>query len=224
MSSQQRGTIVRMPPRSLAPYWTVLIPVKETHVAKSRLYRLSQQQRATLAVAFAVDAASAALECPWVRRVVAVTNDAAAREELTALSVMAISDAPDAGLNAALRHGEGVVRQMDADTGVAAMSADLPALTPGSLSAVFGAERGPRWFVPDAIGLGTTLLAARAPVSLQPMFGPRSRAAHKESGAAEVIVPGLEGLRRDVDTDADLSDAVRLGVGPRTDKALTAHL
>lgn len=183
---------------------------------------MSQRQRATLAMAFAVDAAGAALECPWVRRVVAVTNDAGARAELRTAGVEVIADVPDAGLNAALSHGEAAIRSHDSEGGLAAMSADLPALTPGSLTEAFESARAPRWFVPDAAGVGTTLLATRPPAGLNPRFGPDSRAAHHRSGAVEVAAPGLAPLRRDVDTDADLSEALRLGVGPRTDKALSS--
>ena len=32
----------------------------------------------------------------------------------------------------------------------------------------------------------------------------------------ELALPGLDGLRRDVDTVADLRDAARIGLGPRT--------
>ena len=76
----------------------------------------------------------------------------------------------------------------------------------------------------DAAGIGSTLLTARPGVELGPRFGERSRAAHRSSGAVELAAsPGaLAGLRRDVDTEVDLWDAVRLGVGPATTDAL-AH-
>ncbi len=52
--------------------------------------------------------------------------------------------------------------------------------------------------------------------SSTPRFGPRSRAAHAASGAVALEVGPVPGLRRDVDTEVDLWDAGRLGLGPAT--------
>lgn len=205
-----------------APIWTIIIPVKDTTVAKTRLSDHSAAQRAMLAVAFALDAASAAARCEFVRRVVAVSNDEAARDELSALGVEVVADVPDAGINPALDHAADVVRSADPTSAVAAMSADLPALRSSSLAAAI-ALAGPadRWFVADRSGTGTTMLAARPGVRLNPQFGPASAAAHRASGA--VAVEGdFEALRGDVDTEADLRSALILGVGPRTQAALVA--
>lgn len=38
----------------------------------------------------------------------------------------------------------------------------------------------------------------------------------------ELLLPGLDGLRRDVDTIADLRDAARIGLGPHTSAAAAA--
>ena len=66
----------------------------------------------------------------------------------------------------------------------------------------------------DAAGTGTVLLAA-AGTALLPAFGAGSARRHAESGARR-----LDGrwpsLRRDVDTVADLAEAVRLGLGRHT--------
>jgi 2-phospho-L-lactate guanylyltransferase len=56
-----------------------------------------------------------------------------------------------------------------------------------------------------------------------PRFGGRSRAAHRAAGAVELMLEGIASVRRDVDTEVDLWDALRLGVGPRT-KAVAAEL
>jgi 2-phospho-L-lactate guanylyltransferase len=79
------------------------------------------------------------------------------------------------------------------------------------LEAVPAAARG---FVADAVGSGTTLLAARAPAELAPAYGAGSGDRHRASGATELVAP--PGLRRDVDTPADLREALALGVGVRT--------
>ena len=71
-------------------------------------------------------------------------------------------------------------------------------------------------FVPDAAGTGTTMLTAAAGTALDPRFGERSCAAHAASGAVRLSPADAAGLRRDVDTEVDLWDALRLGVGPAT--------
>lgn len=198
------------------------MPVKETTRAKSRLAGFTPDQRAQLALAFALDAATAARQCAHVREIVAITNDDRARPAFGDLGVTVVADDPDDGLNPALAHGARQVRQGDRHTHIAAMSGDLPALTGESLEVAFEAAARPQWFVPDTNGSGTTLLAARAPRLPTPAFGPNSRAAHLGLGAEEVVGSGLAQLRRDVDTVADLRDAVHLGVGAHTSALLEA--
>ena len=53
-----------------------------------------------------------------------------------------------------------------------------------------------------------------------PRFGHRSRAAHRRAGVVELTDAGLASLRRDVDTEVDLYDAQRLGLGQRSVLAL----
>jgi 2-phospho-L-lactate guanylyltransferase len=48
------------------------------------------------------------------------------------------------------------------------------------------------------------------------MFGGPSRRRHAASGVCELLLDGIPGLRRDVDTPDDLRTAVALGAGPRT--------
>jgi 2-phospho-L-lactate guanylyltransferase len=48
------------------------------------------------------------------------------------------------------------------------------------------------------------------------MFGGASRRRHAASGACELLLDGIPGLRRDVDTPDDLRTAVDLGAGART--------
>lgn len=203
------------------PVWTIIIPVKDTRFAKTRLSPLGQPVRARLALAFALDAVSAALASPVVRRVLVVTNDAEAGDALAGVGATVTADAPDAGLNPAIVHGSRVARTDEPEAWVAAMSGDLPALRAEDLTEGMAAADGlAHWFVPDSIGVGTTLLAATGGTRLSPAFGPQSRAGHLALGAVEVTGNGLERLRRDVDTEADLWEAVRLGVGPFTAAAL----
>jgi 2-phospho-L-lactate guanylyltransferase len=130
------------------------------------------------------------------------------------------------GLNAALRHGAAVAARRWPGTGLAALTADLPALGPAELAAALraaAAAPGRAAFVPDAAYVGTTLYAVAPGGEFRPLFGGASRARHAASGATEVDLPDTAGLRRDVDTPDDLRAALTLGAGPRT-AALAAEL
>jgi 2-phospho-L-lactate/phosphoenolpyruvate guanylyltransferase len=198
--------------------WTLVIPVKPLARAKSRLSDTATDGlRPGLALAFAQDTVAAALACPAVKDVAVVTDDSLAGRELGALGARIVSDEPHGGLNAALAHAAAVVRATRPESAVAALNADLPALRPLELARVLdAATEFPRAFLPDAAAIGTTLLAAREGVELQPAFGTDSRARHRASGAAELVLDTVDSVRQDVDTGADLRAALALGVGPRT--------
>ena len=199
--------------------WTIIIPVKNLSLAKSRLVDFTPAHRRELALAFALDTVTAALETSLVRRVVVVTSDPDAKP-CADLGAELLDDRPDAGLNPALAHAAQVIRGTDPDASIAALSADLPALTTLELATVFDLMDSPYWFVGDAAGTGTTLLAARGGHRLAPAFGPTSYAEHRALGAQEASFDGLARLRQDVDTPADLKEAIRLGVGRHTRNAL----
>ena len=227
--------------------WTVLLPVKVLARAKSRLAVLAGDRRGELALALASDTVAAVLACPPVARVVVVTSDPVAGPLLAGLGAIIVADpagraagaggapraaAGDLGvqdaLNAALRHGAAVAARRWPGTGLAALTADLPALRPGELAAVLraaaaGGAQDRAAFVPDAAGIGTTLYAVPPGGEFRPLFGGASRARHAASGAVELELDDMTGLRRDVDTPEDLRAALTLGAGPRT-TALAAEL
>jgi 2-phospho-L-lactate guanylyltransferase len=128
-------------------------------------------------------------------------------------------------LNAALRHGASVAARRWPGTSLAALTADLPSLDPAELSAALRATGalGRAAFVPDAACVGTTLYAVPFGGEFLPSFGGTSRARHASSGAAELRLDDMAGLRRDVDTPDDLRAALALGTGPNT-AALAARL
>ena len=206
--------------------WSVVLPVKRLAVAKSRLRgALDGVPHEELALALARDTVAAALACPLVAEVVVVTSDPAATDALGALGARTVADpeltgpelgAPGvSGLNAAVTHGAATV---DAGRPVAALTADLPALRPAELAAALDTAAGAgvdRWFVPDAAGTGTVLLAAAVGTALRPGFGAGSAVRHQRSGAVR-HGGDWPTLRRDVDTAADLADAARLGLGRHT--------
>ncbi len=197
--------------------WLLVIPVKVLARAKSRLTGLGREDRAGLALAMAADTVAAATACPAVGQVIVVTDDDGAREALSALGATVIGAEPAGGLNAALTFGAAYAARRWPAAGVAGLAADLPALRAAELGrALAAAARWPQAFVPDAAGTGTTMYAAVAGEPFGPRFGPGSRDAHRASGAAELDLAGVPGLRTDVDTLADLRIAAAIGVGPRT--------
>ncbi|MGW1598374.1 2-phospho-L-lactate guanylyltransferase [Streptomyces sp. NPDC002343] len=198
--------------------WTLVIPLKPLARAKSRLAdAVGDGERPGLVLAFAQDTVGAALACAEVSDVAVVTDDELAGRELAALGARIVPDVPGGGLNAALAHGAAVVRQNRPGAAVAALNADLPALRPAELSRVLAAATEfPRAFLPDTAGVGTTLLAAAGGRALRPAFGVDSRARHRASGATELALTGVDSVRQDVDTGADLRTALVLGVGRHT--------
>ncbi|MCV2396045.1 2-phospho-L-lactate guanylyltransferase [Actinotalea sp. M2MS4P-6] len=192
--------------------WTLVLPVKRLEAAKSRL-DVAADARAELALAFALDTLAAVAACEQVEDVVVVTSEPRVPE----IGIRVVAD-PGGGLLAAIGAGLAAVAQ---DRPVAVLLGDLPALRPEELDAALAAAARHRSaMVADLDGTGTTLLTARRAADLDPRFGPGSRAAHEAAG--HVLLDAGDGLRRDVDTAADLAAVVRLGVGPATAAVIAA--
>jgi 2-phospho-L-lactate/phosphoenolpyruvate guanylyltransferase len=210
----------------------VVVPAKLLAHAKTRLVPLTAglgeqagDRHRELVLALLTDTVTAALGSSAVAGVLVVTDDPRAAAAVTAVGARTIGDEPAAGLNAALVHGARVARATGAEA-VAALSSDVPALPSAELTAALAAaEVHRRSFVADADGTGTTLLCV-TDGDLDPRFGRGSAAAHAAGGA--VPLPGnWPGLRRDVDTPADLAAARALGLGAATGalagRLLAAH-
>ncbi|MGN0065376.1 MAG: 2-phospho-L-lactate guanylyltransferase [Nocardioides sp.] len=203
-----------MSENSVAPACVVLLPVKPPGRGKSRLVGLPDHERATLAAAFALDTASAALDCPAVDAVLAVTDDHHFARRLLGLGCAVIPDGVTNDLNGSLRQAALEAARRWPGARPVALTADLPCLTPEDLATALSALTGSAAFVRDAAGTGTTLYSA--PTSqFRPRFGQDSAQAHASAGAREVGTD-LASLRRDVDTVADLGVAMVLGLGPHT--------
>lgn len=197
--------------------WSLVVPIKVLAHAKSRLAPFAGPHRPALALAMAEDTVAAALACPDVARVIAVTDDRHATAALAGLGAVVVPDQPRSGLNAALRHGAALACARWPGSGIGALAADLPALRPADLSLGLRAAREwPQAFVPDASGSGTTLYAVRPGTAFRPHFGPGSAARYRAAGAVPLTLAGLVSLRRDVDVPEDLCGAADLGLGPRT--------
>jgi len=197
--------------------WSVLMPVKVLADAKSRLAALAGERRGELALALACDTVTAVLACAEVARVIVITDDQVAAAALAGLGALVVPDEPRDGLNAALRHGAAYASARWPGSGTAALSADLAALRAGEIGrALRAASAWPAAFVADAAGDGTTLFTAKPGTPFRPAFGAGSRARHAAGGAVELDLGAVPGLRRDVDTPADLRGAAELGLGPRS--------
>lgn len=208
--------------------WSVVVPVKESSHAKSRLQPPDPLSRPELARAVAADTLAAVCRAIVPEDVTVVTADDGAASVARELGAVVVDD-PGAGLDAAAVAGlvaarERMVRRRrgsgaaSTDDGYAVLLGDLPALHPDDLRAALAACAAyPRAVVPDAQGTGTVLLTgiSEPPV---PRFGSGSAARHAED--ATLLDLDLPRLRRDVDTAADLADALALGVGPGTAAAL----
>jgi 2-phospho-L-lactate guanylyltransferase len=198
------------------------MPVKRLALAKTRLAEVAGEHRIALALAFALDTATAALACESVAALVVVTDEPDALHALTQIGALVVADGPDAGLNPALAHGADAAAGAHPGTAIGAISADLPALRPGELQAALTAAPATgAAFVRDAEGSGTTTLLARRRGDFAPAFGPESAAAHLSGGAVELHGDAFPSLRQDVDTPADWAKALAMGVGSYT--AAVAH-
>ncbi|WP_411719612.1 2-phospho-L-lactate guanylyltransferase [Mycetocola sp.] len=190
--------------------WVVVIPVKGTPQAKSRM-----DPSPGLALAIALDTVEAALAAADVL----VVTSASAAESFEDIGARVVID-EGGGLNDAASHGLAV----ENDGNRAVLLGDLPALQPDELTeALEMALRFPRAFVPDTERQGTSLITARTGVAHRPAFGTGSRAAHQDRGYVELDVNPQSGLRRDVDTRTHLREIPPARLGSRTRRILEEY-
>ncbi len=205
--------------------WVAIVPAKGAPKAKSRL---DHDNRAELAEAFALDTVAALLAAPAITDVYVVTGDEQLARHLASLGAHIVAEPiPSTGddpLNAAIAAGIDAVRPAQPAANLAVFTGDLPSLTAADIELALAlAAAHDLSMVPDADGSGTAVLLARAGTPLTPRFGPGSRAAHEQAGHHPLDIPASSSIRRDVDTVADLAEALHLGVGPHT-SALIARL
>lgn len=198
--------------------WSVIIPVKTTQAAKTRL-ELPGTDRPQLALAIALDTIAAAARAEAAGEVLVVTSDADVQAGVDQIDGASWISDPGMGLNGAARAG---LERATHDARVA-MLGDLPALRPTDLDrALLAASSEERSFVPDVEETGTVFVAWRNPATFEPHFGSGSAVKHADAGHALLPVPATSTLRRDVDTVEQLDAAYELGVGPRTAALLNA--
>jgi 2-phospho-L-lactate/phosphoenolpyruvate guanylyltransferase len=198
--------------------WHVIVPVKHSARAKSRLRPPAGVPRRDLALAIALDTLDTVLAVVPARQVFVVTEDPEIRLQLRGSGVVLVDD-PGRGLNAAVGAGISAVCTHAPHTPAAVLLGDLPALNAvelaSGLAACAAAEAA---VVPDHEGSGTVLLTHHDAARLVPRFGTGSAARHARS--ATTLHLELPRLRTDVDNDASLDLVRQLGVGPWTSRLL----
>ncbi|MEU3885743.1 2-phospho-L-lactate guanylyltransferase [Streptomyces sp. NPDC029041] len=205
----------------MAPEWTVVLPVKPLHRAKSRL----AFSRRELAWAFFKDTLVAVLDTAAVAQILVVTSDRNAAAEARSRGATPISDHPSRGLNRAVRIAALSAETLAPKRSIVVLTADLPALRSAELDEVLAsAAAHDRTFLADHGREGTTLLAAAHPRLLKPAFEHNSRLRHLRGGAVEITDVEAPSVRLDVDTVDDLMLALRLGVGVYTRAAIESTI
>jgi 2-phospho-L-lactate guanylyltransferase len=220
-TSRPQNTAVRKTGKTYRPVhdpeptreWFVVIPVKGTDAAKSRL-----DASPALSLAIALDTVESALAAPGVAGVLVVTSEAASTT--FDLTEALVSVEPSTGLETAIASGLATAADFSAPgRGVAVLLGDLPAMTAAELGDALALAAGfDRAMVPDAVGTGTTLITAADGQSHAAAFGVGSAAAHAANGYVVLDLPAASGLRLDVDTRDEL---LALGgrLGPHTTAA-----
>ena len=197
------------------PSWTAIIPIRSFSEGKTRL-RVPSTDTGSLIQAFAHDVIDACRGCPRIARIVVVSPDPSVIRATTALGVEAVMEPSPSGINEAVAS----VRSQVSGP-VIAILGDTPCLTRDALDTVLHeADQHEVSFVADASGVGTTMWCTRGTTSARSHFGHHSRARHRADGAVE-LGAGFNSsswtrARRDVDTDVDLWDAHRIGLGHAT--------
>ena len=195
--------------------WTAIVPIRSLTDGKTRL--AGYPGASVLTEAFARDVITACSACPEITEVALVSPDPRVVELARSVGCIGIAETDPDGINDAITHAR---RQLPEAERIVAILGDLPCVDSSSLSAVLrAAGEHETSFVSDAAGTGTTIWCTSDP-SARSHFGHHSRAEHRAAGAIELGLehtsPDWARARRDVDTDIDLWDAARLGLGPAT--------
>ena len=197
--------------------WTAIVPIRSLTDGKTRL--AGYPGASVLTEAFAKDVIAACMACPEIDSVALVSPDPRVVDLAAASGCIGIaeSDSDSNGINDAIAHAR---RELPEAQSIVAILGDLPCIDDESLSAVLNAAgEHETSFVSDTAGTGTTIWCTSDP-SARSHFGHHSRAEHRAAGAIELGLeqtsPTWARARRDVDTDIDLWDAKRLGLGPAT--------
>jgi len=199
--------------------WTAIVPIRSLTDGKTRL--AGYPGASVLTEAFARDVIAACMACPEIGDIALVSPDPRVLDLAIASGCIGIaesdSDSDSGGINGAISQAR---QELSDAENVVAILGDLPCIDGPSLSTVLSAaQEHETSFVSDTAGTGTTIWCSSNPSALS-HFGHHSRAEHRADGAIELGVDQTSlqwaRARRDVDTEIDLWDAGRLGLGPAT--------
>ena len=194
--------------------WHAIVPAKRLKDAKSRL------GRDDLALPFLTDVITALSKSDLVESVTIVSADPTICHLAEEMGCRVVVEHSSDGLLPAITLG---IEELDAanQLNILVVLGDLPCLSTDHVNRFLtqGSDNATS-FISDAEGTGSTMWMRTHSTDHMPFFGPRSRARHRESGAIEISDENFLGARRDVDTEVNLWDAVRIGVGEATHKAL----
>lgn len=192
--------------------WSVIVPLKDFSVAKSRLL-LDDRRRSALARAMAADTLRAVAACQLVDELIVVTRDAEGVRPILPVKARVVVETSAAGIDAAVRLGS---RSAAIGLGRAALVGDLPFLRSDDLAdALALASQHPLAVVPDKEGTGSTMVTGRPGVELVTCFGLHSLRRHVAAGYRPLGLSPSSSLRWDVDTLEDLASPV-LPLGEET--------
>lgn len=205
-----------------APGITAVVPVKRLDRALGRLAgAVHDEGRRALQIAMLTDVLAATAAARAVSRTLVVTDD----PEVAALALAAGAEViaesrPSAGMNGAVEEGLTTAARAGAAAALVVM-ADLPLVTSAALDRLV-AEAGQGEGVTIATSrdhTGTNAMLLRPPTLLRPALGLGSRQRHLAQ-ASRRGVPSqtveLPELALDLDTDADLAEALCAGPAPST--------
>jgi 2-phospho-L-lactate guanylyltransferase len=196
--------------------WAV-VPIRGLRTAKTRLGDdLEPGERLALVTEMLRRTLVATRDSSAIAGTVVVTLDPAAARLAKAHGAIGLVERVP-GLNEAIVAGRSLAVARGA-TAVLVLPADLPRITPATVSELLDASREPAegaaalglrglvTLVPDRHGAGTNALLVSPPTLIEPAFGTASREAHRAAAvAAGASYLELDGpLALDVDTRADL--------------------
>ena len=213
--------------------WAV-VPIRGLETAKTRLGGdLDPEERRSLVTEMLRRTLAATRDAASVAGTVVVTMDPAAAAMATRHRAIGLLERVPGGLNAAIEAARSVAIARGA-TAVLVLPADLPAVSAAALDDLVATAReaaagraegatgngaganGLALVVPDRHGEGTNALLVSPPAAVPPLFGDRSRIAHRraarDAGLVHLEVQGP--LSVDVDTAADLRVAEASLGGP----------
>ena len=190
--------------------WAV-VPIRGLETAKTRLGgELDPEERRSLVTEMLRRTLVATRDAASLAGTVVVTMDPAAAAMATRHRAIGLLERVPGGLNAAIDAARSVAIARGASA-VLVLPADLAAVSAAALDALVAAARGAgaegvALVVPDRHGEGTNALLVSPPAAVPPLFGDKSRAAHRAAArAAGLVYLEVDGpLSLDVDTAADL--------------------